>query len=376
MYLSKSAKRNILIGLIVILVAGAIGVFVLLQKPKVTMATISGSGYINSTLEARYEPTEATVTYQWKVGTSATGPFVEISGATASTLDVTVGDVGKYFQVVITGTGEYEGVKQSVGFGPIVGVTMTWPDASAITYGNALSASTLGEGRAVINGVNVPGSFAFVNPDLIPDTAGQIEADVVFTPTDLTKYQPITSKVNVPVNKALLTVTVANQSIVYGGFVSEYQYTISGFLLDDDASVVSGKPNLHSIYSPGMAVKYSPIQILGEIGSLKSTNYDFAFVFGELSITKKTLTISGLTGKDKTYDGSTKASVSGTARLNGIFMNDSVSLSGKPVFRFSSVGPANNIPIKVTGYALKGTAAANYTLVMPTLRADILPLEE
>jgi len=77
----------------------------------------------------------------------------------------------------------------------------SWPTASAITYGQPLSASTLSGGSA-----NMDGSFAYTTPDdMLP--AGDQTADVTFTPTD-TSYSPVTGSVLITVEKAITTVTV------------------------------------------------------------------------------------------------------------------------------------------------------------------------
>ena len=162
--------------------------------------------------------------------------------------------------------------------------------------------------------------------------------------------------------------------MTYGDLVPTYQYSISGYVLGDDITDISGVPAISSLYTPGLAVSYSPIQIIGEVGTLSSNNYDFSFVFGKLLINKKVLTLSGLVGNNKVYDGTTTATVSGKAVLNGIFPGDNVYLGGYPYFTFTSRLAGDNIKITIHGYTLKGLKAANYTLVLPTLYADILPL--
>ena len=162
--------------------------------------------------------------------------------------------------------------------------------------------------------------------------------------------------------------------MTYGDLVPTYQYSISGYVLGDDITDISGVPAISSLYTPGLAVSYSPIQIIGEVGTLSSNNYDFSFVFGKLLINKKVLTLSGLVGNNKVYDGTTTATVSGKAVLNGIFPGDNVYLGGYHYFTFTSRLAGDNIKITIHGYTLKGLKAANYTLVLPTLYADILPL--
>ena len=85
-----------------------------------------------------------------------------------------------------------------------------WPLASVITYGEALSASTLSGGSA-----SVPGSFAFSEPDAQLD-AGTHNVAVTFTPTD-PGYSTVDGTVSVTVDKATATVTLGSLSTTYDG---------------------------------------------------------------------------------------------------------------------------------------------------------------
>ncbi|MFZ4106701.1 beta strand repeat-containing protein, partial [Flavobacterium sp.] len=83
-------------------------------------------------------------------------------------------------------------------------------------------------------------------------------------------------------------------------------------------------------------------------------------------VSQKQLTISGLTGVDKTYNNSTDASVSGTAELIGIVGSEDVSLnSSAATYAFANANVGTNKSITVLGYALNGTASSNYTLAQP-----------
>ncbi|MEO5775254.1 MAG: YDG domain-containing protein, partial [Flavobacterium sp.] len=85
------------------------------------------------------------------------------------------------------------------------------------------------------------------------------------------------------------------------------------------------------------------------------------------SVSQKPLTITGLTGVDKTYDGSATATVTGTASLVGVVGSDDVSLSGTPSYSFADANAsAIAKPITVLGYTLNGTAAGNYSVSQPT----------
>ena len=87
------------------------------------------------------------------------------------------------------------------------------------------------------------------------------------------------------------------------------------------------------------------------------------------------LAITGLTGVNKIYDGTTDASVSGTAALTGVVAGDEVNLAGTSIYTFSSANVNTGIAIITTGLSLAGPDSAKYTLVQPTLSADISPAD-
>ncbi len=95
------------------------------------------------------------------------------------------------------------------------------------------------------------------------------------------------------------------------------------------------------------------------------------------SVSALGLTITGLTGVDKEYDGTMAGSVSGTPALVGVIGGDTgnVTVSGTPVVTFSSPAVGAH-SLTVSGYTLSGTAAGNYSLTQPTgLTASITAKE-
>ncbi len=92
------------------------------------------------------------------------------------------------------------------------------------------------------------------------------------------------------------------------------------------------------------------------------------------NVNPKTLTIVGLSAEDKIYDGTTVATLTGTAVLTGVVLPDNVTLSGTPSANFADAGIGTTKPVTVTGYTLTGDASVvdNYTLQQPTgLTANI-----
>ena len=89
-------------------------------------------------------------------------------------------------------------------------------------------------------------------------------------------------------------------------------------------------------------------------------------------ITAKELTITGITGDNKVYDGTTDATASGTPVLSGVVSDDDVVLGGTPVFTFASAELGTDISITTTGFIITDADSGNYTLTQPTLSADIV----
>ena len=78
---------------------------------------------------------------------------------------------------------------------------------------------------------------------------------------------------------------------------------------------------------------------------------------------------------NKSYDGTTAASATGTFTLDGVAAGDDVFLGGSPVFTFASANVGTGITINTTGLTISGTDSANYMLTQPTLSGDITAKE-
>ena len=79
------------------------------------------------------------------------------------------------------------------------------------------------------------------------------------------------------------------------------------------------------------------------------------------NITKKDVTITGLSAESKTYDGNASATVTGTAAIDGKIDGDTVSVTaGSAAFADKNVGSAKTVSF--SGYSLSGTDAGNYNL--------------
>lgn len=118
-------------------------------------------------------------------------------------------------------------------------VITTWPVASAIVYGSALSASTL-SGQVH----TTPGTFSWSEPTTKP-LSGTQTYQVTFIPTNEALYGRVYKSISVVVSKKALTVTpVSGKFKLYGAgepsFVATTYYTVSGFVNSDNISIMTG----------------------------------------------------------------------------------------------------------------------------------------
>ncbi|MEA2387108.1 MAG: trimeric autotransporter adhesin, partial [Thermoleophilaceae bacterium] len=103
-------------------------------------------------------------------------------------------------------------------------------------------------------------------------------------------------------------------------------------------------------------------------------NYNLTSVSTALAdITKKGLTVSGAVAQNKVYDGNNTATVNfGGASLTGIESGDVVTLdSSGHSATFNNENAGSGKPVTVTGVAIAGADAGNYTVSQPSLTADI-----
>jgi hypothetical protein len=83
------------------------------------------------------------------------------------------------------------------------------------------------------------------------------------------------------------------------------------------------------------------------------------------NISQANLSVIGLTAANKVYDGTLAATLSGTAFVNPLG-NDTVNLTGSGSGAFANKNVGANKAVNISGFALSGADAANYTLVEPT----------
>jgi len=89
------------------------------------------------------------------------------------------------------------------------------------------------------------------------------------------------------------------------------------------------------------------------------------------TVEQKGVTITGLSASNKTYDGGTSASVTGTPAYSGLANGESASVTGSVTWAFATAAVGTGKSLSRTGSY--NAPSANYTLTQPTLSADITP---
>ncbi len=189
----------------------------------------------------------------------------------------------------------------------------------------------------------------------------------------LSTTAPVTDETYTISNILPLTITglTGDNKIYDGTTVASASGTaaLSGVSGGDDVTLI-GTP-VYAFASSNVGTGITITTTGYTLGGVDAGNYTLTQPTLSADITQAPLTVTGITGDDKIYDGTTAATASGTAALSGIIGADDVTLGGSPVFIFASPNGGTGITINTTGYSISGTDSGNYTLTQPTLSADI-----
>jgi hypothetical protein len=93
------------------------------------------------------------------------------------------------------------------------------------------------------------------------------------------------------------------------------------------------------------------------------------------NITPAQLTIADLIANSKNYDGTNADTLNTSdASLNGVFAGDTVTLNASgATAQFGQTNVGNNLAVTTNGFTIGGASASNYSLVQPSLTANITP---
>jgi DNA-binding beta-propeller fold protein YncE len=286
-------------------VTGSVNVMVSKATPTITWPSASGLTY-GQTLAS------STLT-----GGSALNGATAVTGNFAFAAPTTVPTAGTDSESVTftpTDTTDYNPVTGNVNVVVSMATpTITWPTASSLSFGQTLASSTLTGGSAHNGATTVTGTFAFTTPTTAPPV-GTNAQNVTFTPTDTANYNPVTSTVNVTVNRATPTITWPSASgLTYGQTLASS--TLSGGSALSGATAVAGTfafttpTTLPTAGTDSESVTFTPTD---------TTDYNPVTGTVNVVVSKATPTITWPTAGGLTY-GQTLASstLTGGSALNG-----------------------------------------------------------
>jgi len=133
---------------------------------------------------------------------------------------------------------------------------------------------------------------------------------------------------------------------------------INGKIADDDVSVIKGTA---AFVNKAVGTSKTVIFSGYSLGGADAENYSLSQPTATANITAKPVTITGLSAANKVYDGTTTATVTGTAVINGKIAGDDVNVAaGTASFANATVGSGKTVTF--SGWSLTGADAGNYSL--------------
>ncbi|RME69350.1 MAG: hypothetical protein D6781_08780, partial [Verrucomicrobia bacterium] len=202
-------------------------------------------------------------------------------------------------------------------------------------------------------------------------------AGLALSGADAGNYALTAPTVTADITPAAVTVSgiVANDKVYDGTATTTIDASgasLSGVLTGDDVSLVtSGASGSFADKNVG---SNKPVTIVGlSLGGADGGNYTITAPTTTAHITKKPLTVTGVTAADKTYDGTTAATIdTSAAALVGVVSGDDVTLDASGATgEFDNAAAGTGKTVHISGLALAGADAPNYQLVQPTATASI-----
>ena len=319
------------------------------------MTGVSATGYTGTYDAAAHsitvnKPSGATVKYR----TASSGDYTLTTNPTYTD----AGTYTVYYQVTKTNYTSVTG-SATVQINPKK-LTLNWGTNNAFTY-NGLSQAPTATIDGVINNddctvsvsgvqTNYSGEAYTATAELIGERAGNYALPTAHTMT-------------FTIGKKDATITASDQTITYGEAIATGTgyITTDGFVPGDSPTAITLTPSTSDVTTSGTI---TPSAAAIKKGTADVTdNYNITYHTGNLTINKKTITISGIAAEDKTYDGTTAV----TLYYNGINWTDcgrvgtdDLTVTAAGTFSDANVGSGKIVAI--TDLTLGGTKAGNYEL--------------
>jgi len=165
------------------------------------------------------------------------------------------------------------------------------------------------------------------------------------------------SAMSFAVGKATLTVTGNTAAMTYGGTVPPLSVAITGFVNSETSSVVSGSASVTTTAKSSSPVGNYPVTVA--LGTLSSTNYNFVFVAGAITVSQAPLTVA-VANASKLYGA---ALPSFTATSSGLVNGDTLGTTLVPSYATTATA-ASAASTYAVNATVTGTSSANYSITV------------
>jgi filamentous hemagglutinin family protein len=293
------------------------------------------------------------------------------SNKSLSTLNVTGGTIALPSPLTVNTTGAQTFTGQvTVGGNPVNVLTVSAPNLST-TYG--LGVPTLGTPTysGFVNG-NTIASLTTASTESTTATAQPnagsypISLSVAVDPNYYILYNPGTLIVNL----ATLSITASSSTKTYRAANPALTVAYSGLQYSDTTtSILTTLPTATTAATTASNAGTYATTAAGAV--LSSSNYTIAYVPGALTVTPAPLTVTGLSGTARPYNGLTSDTLTGTGVLSGLQNGETLTLSNATNGTLASAN-AGSEGVTTALTLVAGTGSiSNYTLTQPTL-ANVL----
>jgi MBG domain (YGX type)/Bacterial Ig-like domain (group 3) len=340
-------------------------------------ASVGDSVSFTATVSASSGATLPSGDVQFSIGGTQIGPPVAVANGIATSIPVSFSAAGNYAVTaafsdpslvynssaatlsggeVVHATGTTKIVVTSSLPGSVYGQSLTF--TASVSPEVAGSPSPTGTIQFVVDGTNLGLPVSLTGGSATSVAIGNLGAGTHTVAVDYSgdiNYALNTGSFSQTVKKAYLTVTANNAAMVYGGAVPRLSATITGFVNNDRASVVSGAASLSTAATPLSRVGTYSITV--GAGSLAAANYDFVnLVAGRLLVTPAPLTIAVNDASRLVDQPNPPFTVSYFGFVNG---DGPSSLKSPPSLstKATTSSPAGVYPITVSG-----ASSPNYTI--------------
>ena len=180
------------------------------------------------------------------------------------------------------------------------------------------------------------------------------------------------------ITPATITVTPKNgQSKIYGDADPVLEYTVSGAMKSETPAFTGALSRADGKDMGDYAINLGTLALADGDG-FKAGNYELVLSSTTVSFTiaRRPVTITGITAKNKTYDGTTEAAFDWShVKFEGILDNDSL-LIAEIQGGFVDANAGKNKTVKINSISIDGNSKSNYTLAADGQRETTADIDQ